>query len=61
MGFVLDPHDEKVWASKMIELSKSQDLSQSMGLEGFRILEENYNSQIMYQNIIRMYNDIIQK
>jgi len=61
MGFVLDPYNEKVWAEKMIELSENPDLAMKMGLDGRKTLEENYNSQIMYQKIIKMYNDVIQK
>jgi len=59
MGFVLDPYNEKVWAEKMMEVSKNPDLAMKMGLDGWKTLEKNYNSQAMYEKIVKMYYDII--
>jgi len=58
-GYVLDPHNENKWAAKILELIKNPEISIKMGEAGKRDLENNYNSQKMYEEIISMYENVV--
>lgn len=58
-GYVLDPHNENEWATKILELIKNPEISIKMGEAGRRDLENNYNTQKMYEKIIQMYENFV--
>jgi len=60
-GFVLNSNDEKVWAEHILKLVKNPQESQTMGKNGNQILKKEYNQELFYQNIIKMYNDVLSK
>jgi len=55
-GFVLDAHNENVWAEHIIKLIKNPQESQIMGKNGNQVLKENYNQETFYGKLIEMYN-----
>ena len=57
-GFVLDPHNENDWAEKMLYCIDSQKIS-LMGENGWRLLHNSFNLELMYQKIMKMYQDQI--
>jgi len=60
-GYVLDPHNECEWAEKMLELINKPQISLRMGNAGREILTNKYDTQRMYEEIIKMYYDFIKK
>ncbi|WP_166286769.1 glycosyltransferase family 4 protein, partial [Candidatus Nitrosotalea sp. FS] len=58
-GLVIDPHDENQWAAHMLDLIKNQQKSNEMGKNGNDTLTKSYSQDKMYQNLLRMYSDII--
>lgn len=58
-GYLIDPHDEKKWAERIIKLIKEPEISQKMGQAGFHVLKEKYNQEIFYQKIINMYQSVL--
>jgi len=60
-GFVLDPYDEKVWVEHILKLVNEPNLAKILGNNGFKTLNANYNQDLMYQKLIKMYNDVLTK
>ncbi len=60
-GFVLDPHDEKVWAAHILKLIKNPQESETMGMNGNALLKTKYSPDIMFEKILKMYNDVLSK
>jgi len=60
-GYVLDPHDEHVWAEYLIKIVKNPSEASTMGKNGGKLLEESYNQETMYQKVSSMYNEILSK
>jgi len=58
-GFVLDPDDENIWAKHITKLVRDSQESEKMGKNGYELLKTNYNQDIMYEKLIKMYNDIL--
>ena len=58
-GFVLNPNDEKEWAEYILKLIKNPQESQKMGRNGNQILKTKYSQELFYENIIKMYNDVL--
>jgi len=58
-GFVLDPDDENIWAKHITKLVRDSQESEKMGKNGHELLKTNYNQDIMYEKLIKMYNDIL--
>jgi len=54
-GFVLDPHDETVWAECILKLIKNPSETLEMGQEGNKLLADFYGQDLMYDKIIEMY------
>ncbi len=54
-GFVLDPHDETVWAECILKLIKNPSETLEMGKEGNRLLVDFYGQDLMYDKIMEMY------
>ncbi len=59
-GYLVNPHDEKEWAKIIIELITNPEKSLSLGMHGHNILKKRYSSDVMYEKILKMYNDVIQ-
>ncbi len=59
-GYLIDPHDEKKWAEKIISLIKEPQTSQKMGENGHHTLEK-YSQKLFYERIIKMYNQVLDK
>ena len=57
-GYLVDPHDEKKWAEKIISLIKEPETTHKMGEEGYKILEK-YSQEIFYQKLISMYQSVL--
>jgi len=60
-GLVIDTHDEKKWAEKIIQLIKNPNISDEMGKAGNRVLKIKYNQELFYENLIKMYSDVLSK
>ena len=60
-GLVIDPHDEKRWADAIIQLIKNPSLSDEMGKVGNQVLKAEYNQELFYERILKMYNDVLSK
>lgn len=60
-GFVLNPNDEKVWADYILKLMNNPQESQKMGEKGNVELNTKYNSETFYENILKMYQDVLIK
>ena len=60
-GFVLDPYDEDVWAEHILKLIKNPQESETMGMNGNELLKTKYNPEIMFEKILKMYNDVLSK
>ena len=58
-GFVLDPHNENVWADAILKLVKEVSLSKTMGKNGNVLLNTKHRQEIMYEKILNMYNDVL--
>ena len=58
-GLVIDTHDEKKWAEKIIQLIKNPNISDEMGKAGNKVLKIKYNQELFYENLIKMYSDVL--
>ena len=58
-GFVIDPYDENQWSIHMLDMIKNPQKSIEMGKSGNELLTKSYNQNKMYQEIHKMYSDII--
>jgi len=57
-GYVLEPREE-VWAEHLLNLIKNPEVSERMGKNGFELLRTKYNQELMYEKIIKMYQETI--
>ena len=57
-GYVLDPHDENVWAAHLLKLVQDPKLSDKMGKNGNNVLP-GYSQELMYQKLMHMYKDVL--
>lgn len=60
-GYVLDPHDEHVWAEHLIKIIKNPSNVSRMGKNGSKLLAQSYNQESMYHKVISMYNEILKR
>lgn len=60
-GYVLDPHDEHVWAEYLIKIIKNPSDASIMGKNGSKLLAESYNHESMYQKVTSMYNEVLKR
>jgi len=60
-GFVLNPNDEKEWAEHILKLVKNPQESQRMGKNGNHILKTEYNQELFYERMLKMYNNVLSK
>jgi len=60
-GFVVDPFDKKLWSKALKELIENPSKSNSMGEKGYKMLQEKYNQDLMYQKLEKMYHDVLEK
>lgn len=54
-GYVLDPHDEKVWAEHLLRIIKNPQDALEMGKNGNHLLASSFSQESMYQKVIEMY------
>jgi glycosyltransferase involved in cell wall biosynthesis len=54
-GYVLDPHDEKIWANCMINMIKNQNQSTTIGQNGYQRLVREYSQKSTCEKITNMY------
>jgi len=60
-GLVVPPHNEKEWAKTLeYALSHPEEIAK-MGEHGRKVLEEQYNLDIFWNRISKMYDDVINK
>ncbi|MGI0073079.1 MAG: glycosyltransferase family 4 protein [Nitrosotalea sp.] len=60
-GFVLDPHDENQWADYLLRIKKNSQEASEMGKNGNRLLATSYTEELMYQKIMKMYQNVLNK
>jgi len=60
-GYVLDPNDENVWAEHILKLAKNPQESERIGKNGNELLKTKYNQNLMFEKIMKMYNDVLSK
>ena len=60
-GLIIDPNNEKQWAEKIIQLIKNPNISDEMGKAGNKILKIKYNQGLFYENLLKMYDDVLSK
>jgi len=58
-GYILDSNDEKIWAENILKLIKNPEESQQMGKNGNEILKSKYNQELFFQQILKMYNEVL--
>ena len=59
-GLLISPLDENKWASGMIHMIQNQEKAVAMGQEGRSVLEEKYSLSTMWENLSKMYKEVIQ-
>jgi len=57
-GFVIKLQEEE-WGKKIIHLINHQNDGIIMGQNGYQNLQENYNQELFYNNMIKMYNSVL--
>jgi glycosyltransferase involved in cell wall biosynthesis len=60
-GLVIDPHDRKKWADGIMSLIQNPQESNRMGENGNVVLKTKYNEGLFYENLVKMYNDVLTK
>ena len=60
-GLIIDQNNEKQWGEKIIYLIKNPNISDEMGKAGNKVLKIKYNQGLFYENLVKMYNDILSK
>jgi glycosyltransferase involved in cell wall biosynthesis len=60
-GFVINPHDEKAWANSILSIIQNPIKTKTMGENGHQLLISKFNQDLLYQKIVNMYDDILQK
>jgi len=60
-GLVIDPYDEKRWAEKIIQLINNPSISDEMGKAGNQVLKAEYNEELFYERLLKMYNYVLTK
>ncbi|MEX0765020.1 MAG: glycosyltransferase family 4 protein [Nitrosopumilaceae archaeon] len=58
-GYVLDPHDEHVWAQYLLQIINNPQVTSEMGFEGNKLLNAQFNQDFMYKKIIEMYTSCL--
>ncbi len=58
-GLVLDPHDEKSWAQSILDIIKNPDQFAKYGQNGYQRLATEYNQDVMYGKVIKMYQEVL--
>jgi len=58
-GYVLDSHDDAIWAEYLLRMSSNLQESSIMGKNGNKTLDSLYSEQLMSQKIIEMYSNAI--
>ena len=60
-GLVIPPHDEAKWAKAMELIIREPQRGIEMGHAGRQMLEKKYNTQIMHQKIVKMYDEMTKR
>jgi len=60
-GFLIDPHDENLWANSIIKLIKNPKESEIMGINGKEVLKVKYSQEKFYENLVKMYKNVQSK
>ena len=58
-GYVLNPHSENDWADTMRELIKNPEKGEILGRNGNEVLNKKYSSEVFFEQIFKMYNNIL--
>jgi len=59
-GYILDPHNESIWADYLLKILQDKESAFRMGKNGNDLLNSSYTESLMYQKIVRMYNDVLE-
>ena len=60
-GFVINPNDESKWAEKIIYFMNNLKDANVMGERGYSVLNQKYNPELFYKNIIDMYKSVLNR
>jgi glycosyltransferase involved in cell wall biosynthesis len=60
-GLLIEPHDYKDLAKKIIYLAKNSDERARMGLCGRQIVEKEFNENIIIRETLSVYSELLQK
>ena len=60
-GLIIDPDNERKWAENIIRLIKNPHESYLMGKNGNQIFKIKYTQKLFYENLIKMYEDVLAK
>ena len=58
-GLVVDPHDKKKWVDAVVWMINNPQALDKMGEEGNHVLKTKYSQELFYDNIMKMYNDVL--
>lgn len=58
-GYVLDPHDQTIWANHLLRIIRNPEEGVIMGSKGKETLIKKYGIPQMYNGIIEMYNNVL--
>jgi len=56
-GCLLDPNDENAWANQLLDFVKNISKASCMGQNGNKHLHQSFSQEMMYQKMMKMYND----
>ncbi|HSB57688.1 MAG TPA: glycosyltransferase family 4 protein [Nitrosopumilaceae archaeon] len=59
-GYVLDPHDENLWAEYLLKILTDSREAKIMGQNGHRLLGK-FSEESLYKQIIEMYEEVLTK
>jgi len=59
-GYVLEPHDEKMWAQYIMRIIEKPEEGKILGENGKKLFETKYTQDLMYEKLIKMYETVIQ-
>ncbi|MDE2588466.1 MAG: glycosyltransferase family 4 protein, partial [Patescibacteria group bacterium] len=60
-GYVLNPHDEKVWARTFLDIMRNPSKAATIGQSGYQLLADRYDQESMYKKIVEMYQEVIRQ
>ena len=60
-GYVLDPHDEHIWAKHLIKITENPSEVSILGKNGNKLLAQLYDQKSTYQRVTSMYDEVLER